>query len=571
MRAVRILVGVRLWVAVVLAVGLTVVASSPAQAAGTEGSLDPSFGLDGRSLDWGFNSGEVTDLALQPDGKIVASVSVTNSFVVVRYNTNGSRDQSFGVDGVAATAVSPSAGAVAVAVQADGKIVAVGGTFVGSNGDFALVRFDANGTLDTGFAAGGIRLTPAGTGATGLSAVALQPDGKIVVGGYTTYANRDQIVARYDSSGTLDPTFGTNGQGYFELNQSADESVNAVALQPDGKIVTAGYTLNRSNYDFIVARYTAVGALDLKFNDSGVQVTPIGTGFDSALSVAILPNGQILAAGVATWANADAVVVRYNSDGSLDTGYAEAGHRAIDLGSNEIAYSLAIQRDGKAVIAGGTEAGTADFLVARLNPNGSLDPTFHTTGVLTVDFANRYDNAAGGVVVQRDGKIVAGGVGSGSASNPEFVRIVGDATPPGPAQLHGTTYYLTTTSRTLSWTATDDNTGVGSYDVSEQSAPYTASSYGPWSTYASATTHLSAAFVGSPGRTYCFNARARDYAGNVGSYGAVRCMAFAVDDRTLTVHGSWANGTSSAYYRGTYRVSTTAGSYLTLPVTYTGT
>ncbi len=340
-------------------------------------------------------------------------------------------DTSFGIGGEA-TLEAFGGDRSGMALQADGKIVMVGGTFT----DFVLARFNADGSIDTGFGIDGKVSTDMGSGfrQEEALAVAIQSDGKIVVAGYTAIDAAPPApdlpatfaIARYNSDGSLDTGFGTGGRVSGNVNGIA----RAVAIQPDGKIVLAGdFELGLSNgtfvSDFTVARFNANGSLDLAFGTSGTgQVaTDIGGAFNTASNVVLQPNGAIVVSGKANCSQAGCDhtdVVRYNANGTLDTSFGSGGR--LTLAGVDVGQGLARQPDGRFVLAGSvTEAtvpATARFLLKRLNVDGSPD----LASALLARWIPRSANsaAAAGVALQGDGKIVAVGTRAFSV-NPNFV------------------------------------------------------------------------------------------------------------------------------------------------------
>jgi len=400
----------------------------------TNGSLDTSFGYDGKvttdvgrpgsdDRGWGMAT------ALQQDGKIVV-VGQTNSFnydfAVARYNANGSPDASFGSGGSVVTDFDiPSSEDCArgVAIQTDGKIVAIGYIYRRiTSYDFALARYNPDGALDATFGTDGKVTTDMGASSADQAyGVAIQADGKIVVVGYslrsTTYF--DFAIARYNANGTLDTSFGTGGKVVTPFSTLSREDVAYdVAIQADGMIVAVGYSDqggSKSN-DFALARYTATGTLDTGFGSGGKVTTHFGYSFDYGRSVAIQPDGKIVVAGDAYQGSvntSDFALARYNANGSLDTTFGTSGKVTTHFGyTADRAYSVALLGDGRIVAAGDAFQGTPnnyDFGLARYNSNGSLDTQFGVAGKVTTHFGNYDDYAYGGVALQADGKIVAAG------------------------------------------------------------------------------------------------------------------------------------------------------------------
>jgi uncharacterized delta-60 repeat protein len=310
---------------------------------------------------------------VQSDGKIVAAGyshnGTNNDFAVVRYNTDGSLGTNFSGDGLVTTAVGLSIDvANSVVLQSDGKIVAAGYSHNGSNVDFAVVRYNTDGSLDTTFNSDGIVTTAVGSlNDTGRSVV-VQSDGKIiVVGSSENVTDSDFAVVRYNTDGSLDTTFSSDGKVTTAIGSSQDQA-RSVVLQSDGKIVAAGLSDNGSNYDFAVVRYNTDGSLDTTFSDDGKLITAVGLGTDFANSVVLQSDGKIVAAGYSyNVSSEDFTVVRYNNDGSLDTTFSGDGIVTTAVGAgSDFGYSVAMQSDGKIVTAGYSYSGTKyDFAVVR--------------------------------------------------------------------------------------------------------------------------------------------------------------------------------------------------------------
>lgn len=274
----------------------------------TDGSLDSSFGTGGRVVTHLGSTTEVAPgnglgLAVQPDGKILfggLSVDISNNsrrFLVIRYDTAGNLDSSFGVGGVATTQL-PGALAPDLALQSDGRIVLAGGAFFGGDHDFTLVRYESNGTLDASFGVGGIVSTDFG-GIEGAEGVSIQGDGKIVAVGDVflgTPTQTDFALARYLPDGSLDAAFGSGGLVTTDLG--GDEFGKALVIQANGRIVAVGDESFAADPDFLLARYLSDGSLDTSFGAGGLVSTEFGPGnVDEVRSVAEQSDGKIVAAG----------------------------------------------------------------------------------------------------------------------------------------------------------------------------------------------------------------------------------------------------------------------------------
>ena len=406
------------------------------------GARDPGFGgPSGRVLTHlGFNNITAGSTVVQPDDKVVVAglttVNGQNQFAVVRYNADGSLDQTFHNGAAAVTDFANLAGLTpTVALQADGSIVVAGGTTVNGQFEFALVRFRADGSLDTSFGNNGEVVT-AFTNLISLAplspAVAVQADGKIVVvgGGLDGSNNVDFAVARFASNGTLETTFG-NGSGANAgedlVNFNGGAALATAVLIQGSQIVVGGVTTAPSTPDatgqgqnFALVRLNSDGSLDTSFgvNGSGEIVTDVrGTDILRALA---LDNGQVVAVGTAdNGGNRDFAVVRYAANGAaIDPTFHGGAPLTVDFqGQNDEAFGAVVQADGKIVVAGYATVvnpnnflGTAnkDFALIRLNADGSLDTSFGNGGKVTTDFIGR-DNSAVGVVLQSSGNLVAAG------------------------------------------------------------------------------------------------------------------------------------------------------------------
>jgi uncharacterized delta-60 repeat protein len=407
-----------------------IISSQAAQAAA--GDLDPTFGNGGKvKTDINRSTDIANAVAVQADGKLVVVGQTyqnndysTEDFVVTRYNPDGTLDNTFGSRGKVRTDF-PGLAAVpsAVVIQGDGKIVVAGGAFplFTFAGNFQLVRYNANGSLDMSFGNGGIVTTIFPEGSYAFD-VALQTDGKIIAAGtlFVDFNPGDQsdtdfALARYNPDGSLDTTFGNGGTVSTDFIGMEDDAFS-ILIQSDGKIVAVGSANNGANYyDFAAVRYLSNGTIDTTFGVAGKVTTDFGArGFDRAHSAALQTDGSIVAAGFAISANGisqNYAVARYTSSGVLDATFGNGGKTQIDFGSCcQSAYAVLLQIDGRIVTVGyaNTESSDSDFLLARLNSTGSLDSTFGIGGKVRTSFGN-LNGGANGAALQADGKIVAVG------------------------------------------------------------------------------------------------------------------------------------------------------------------
>ena len=404
---------------IVLALILTGTPLTSVEAAA--GDLDLTFGSGGKvTTDFGNDYDYAYALAIQSDGKpVAAGFSVAsgtdNNFALARYNLNGTLDVSFGAGGKVTTDFFGKSDAVnAIAIQPDGKIVAAGGATSDATGsDFALARYNSDGSLDAGFGSGGKVTTNFFRAGDTATAIAIQPDGKIVAAGIATndLTGLDFALARYNSDGSLDASFGSGGKVTTDFFGDGDQA-RTIAIQSDGKIVAAGVIDKRGTAtDFALARYNLNGTLDVSFGAGGKVATDFFGKNDGADDIAIQPDGKIVAAGVALNepVGFHFALARYNSDGNLDTSFGSGGKvTTIFFGPSDLADAIAIQADGKIVAAGYVFNSTSDFALARLNNDGSLDTSFGTGGKVITDFFREGDGVQA-IAIQADGKIVAAG------------------------------------------------------------------------------------------------------------------------------------------------------------------
>jgi uncharacterized delta-60 repeat protein len=424
-----------------------------------DGDLDPAFGAGGLVMTDFNNSTDIAyAVALQSDGKlVVAGTTYTNNdftdedFAIARYNADGSLDASFGNNGRVTTDFPGLAAVIsAVVIQPDGKIVVAGGAFPLFTflGDFKVARYKPDGSLDTSFGAGGIVTTIFPGDGSYAFALALQSDGKIIAAGTDfvdfnpgDVSNTDFALARYNFDGSLDASFGNGGTTTTDF-LGAQDDVRSVLIQSDGKVVAVGSANGPSDYyNFAVARYLTNGSLDTTFGAGGKVRTDFGNNdLDIAYAAALQPDGKIVAAGTTVFdlgVSQDFALVRYNPNGTVDTTFDADGRVLIDFGSfAQSAYAVLIQSDSKIITVGypNTESNDSDFLLARCNPDGSLDPGFGAGGKVRTSFGD-LNSGANGAVLQPDGKIVAVGFNpTQKESGVEFAlaRYLGTATAPTP-------------------------------------------------------------------------------------------------------------------------------------------
>jgi uncharacterized delta-60 repeat protein len=402
----------------VLLVSTLILLTSAPHALAAAGDLDPTFSGNGK-VRTGFSSTDLGAaggaLAVQSDGKIVDAGQVTTAdstpyLGLVRYNTDGTLDTTFGVGGKVETSLLLFAHSVDVAIQGDGKIVAVSQS--------SIARFTPDGSLDTSFGNSGLQ-TYGGIA----TAVAIQGDGKIVVAGWTPVTDtrpRSVLLVRYNPDGSRDAGFGRNGvapRPWSHIGSQADD----VAIQPTGDILVAGtgyfivgpFGLNRPS--FVLVRYKPNGSLDNSFSGNGkVRINFGAKGPDLAFGLAIQDDGKIVEVGQERKIGqpSNFGIARVMPGGSLDPTFSGDGKVRIDFSGNaDAATSVAIQTNGKITVAGYAEragggASARDFGLTRLRVDGTLDPGFGGDGKVMTKIGAA---AVGRDVAIEDGKMVVAG------------------------------------------------------------------------------------------------------------------------------------------------------------------
>ncbi|MCU7805801.1 MAG: DUF4347 domain-containing protein, partial [Candidatus Thiodiazotropha sp. (ex Lucinoma borealis)] len=386
----------------------------------------PSFGIGDGTVTTDISAGSDAgrSVIVQSDGKILVAGSSDDDFTLVRYNVDGSLDTTFDTDGIVTTDIgtSSSDGGYSVTTQPDGKILLAGK----SNDDFALVRYNADGSLDTFFGIDGIVTTDIGASLDQGRSVTLQSDGKILVAGgnwNSTSSTYEFALVRYDANGSLDTSFDGDGKVTTDISTvptSGNDLAQSVTVDSDDKILVAGFSYNSttSSFEFTLVRYDTDGSLDTTFDTDGIVTTDIGTSSsDGGYSVTLQPDGKILVAGTS---DSDFALVRYNSDGSLDAtfdGNSGFGNGIVttDIGTSsaDAGFSVTVQADGKILVAGSSDD---DFTLVRYHVDGSLDTTFDADGKVTTILGGI--DAGYSVTVQSDGKILVAG-----KSNDDFALV----------------------------------------------------------------------------------------------------------------------------------------------------
>jgi uncharacterized delta-60 repeat protein len=388
---------------------MCVTATAPAVA--FDGDLDSSFGSGGRVTTLFPGGSFANAVAVQSDGRIVAvgaaaGPSRTGEFAIARYETDGSLDVGFDEDGMVTTAIAGGGDeARSVAIEPDGGIVVAG---TDSRQRFAVVRYRPDGSLDPDFGTGGIVRSELSPGEDIGYDVAVQADGKIVVAG-TADTGRWFAIVRYRRDGRPDPTFGVAG----EVRIVRGGVARSIAIQPDGRIVVTGY----NGRGLVVARLLPNGEPDPTFERDGIVANIAGS--IAPLAVALQDNGRIVVVG--DYDIFGAGIARFTRRGELDTSFAHHGIRRVRFGSGEQAFtSVAVRSDGRILAAG--HIGPHEYgdpvvprmIVARFLRGGELDASWSGDGKVTTRFPG--GASASGVVMQSNGMpVLAGQAGEGDA------------------------------------------------------------------------------------------------------------------------------------------------------------
>jgi uncharacterized delta-60 repeat protein len=376
------------------------------------GALDTGFGSGGKARITVGQNAEVRAVLVQPDGRIV----LVGPQAVARLTASGQPDGSFGISGVVA-----GKGGYAAVLESDGRIVAAGNTPEGQPGqiaDFRLYRFMPDGSADASFGTGGEVVTAAEPGQRNRAfALVRALDGKYAAGGFGTYQGLvDRFaIMRYSANGKTDAGWGSGGVANAFLGNS-DDQIFGMAIQPDGGVLVVGQTFNAGNasYDLALARFLPSGLPDPSFGAGGRVVTALSPFNEAALAVAVQPDGKMVVAGY-TYASgagtADFLVARYLADGRLDTSFGGTGSVLIDFaGSDDRAVALALRPDGRIVVGGSAAvSGRLKFAAAQLLQNGDLDATFGANGITYVSIDSFAHDFPQGMALQADGAIILAG------------------------------------------------------------------------------------------------------------------------------------------------------------------
>jgi len=380
------------------------------------GVLDSDFDIDGIvTTSIGNLRDQCRGFVLQDDGTIVAvgysDNGTSRDFALVRYNTDGTLDNTFSTDGKATLDLGGAEEATSVAMQPDGKILMGGHSDSNTDIDFVIVRFNSDGTLDGSFGPRGHVTTDFANGIDKASNILLFENGTILLTGTSSDGVKTNFAAaQYNTDGSLDSTFSTDGM--VTTNVRGNGVCNSSIRQPDGKLILFGWSTDVNNLSFAALRYNADGTLDSTFGENGIVVTDIGGISDYGYSVALQSDGKIVAVGYTYTADDvyNYAVVRYLADGSLDNSFGAEGIATSSIGPDfDNNTYIVIQPDGKILVVGAASFGPDyDIVMIRFNADGSFDDTFGNNGLVSTDIGSS-SNSPSGVSLQEDLKILVSG------------------------------------------------------------------------------------------------------------------------------------------------------------------
>ena len=401
---------------VTAALAAVVVVASAAPATAVDGRLDRRFSGDGRATT--FSGGAVPfAVAIDDQRRIVVAGCTTGDggtdIAVARFRPGGGLDPDFGGgDGRVTIDLGGSDFGFDLAIQVDGRIVVAGERATATSDDMLVVRLLGNGALDDSFSGDGRLLVDFGRPFQAASAVAIDRNDRIVVGGSTSGGSRSRwALARILADGTLDASFSGDGLQATDMSKGA-EQIHDLQVDAANRVIAVGTAAVRGRARFAIARYTEAGPLDGSFSGNGREFTDVAPGADVAFALALVPGGGYLAAGQAADGGRDSwAAVRYRQRGGLVPSFGRRGIRVIDLGpGNEFAHDALLRSNGKILLAGRGHraAHGADILVIRLLEGGAFDRSFAGDGRSFIDFSGE-DDTARALVVDRFGRVVVTG------------------------------------------------------------------------------------------------------------------------------------------------------------------
>lgn len=389
--------------------------------------FDSGFGNNGivipqiNSSNSGFWS-----LSIQSDNKIIIAgwaydeVRTPSNVSISRFFENSKPDTAFNSTGLFSIGNSTWEDAYASTIQSDGKILVAGRYYNGRSWDFLLIRFNEDGSLDSTFAQKGYTTKDFGKDDIAFS-IDVQNDGKILICGFAENLNWDFAISRFNPDGSIDSTFGERGSTVLNIGSYNDVAFS-IKAQQDGKIIVCGWTYIFGSWDFALVRLNPDGTLDSSFGTNGIVTTDYNHLYNTSHSVAIQSNGKYVVAGYTEKpgsSDTDILIIRYNTDGSIDHSFGINGLTLIDYNNaDDFAWVVKVDQYDKIVIGGNvTINGSKILQIVKLNSNGSSDISFGENGVLVTQIFG-IEEECRDLCIQPDGKILL----TGHASDGEFLR-----------------------------------------------------------------------------------------------------------------------------------------------------
>lgn len=392
--------------------------------------LDLDFGINGIVIPGieAANSG-FWSISLQQDKKIILTgwaYEFNNSpsdISVIRLNQFGRVDTTFFRNGLFSIGDGTWEDSYASAIQNDGKILIGGRFYNGTSWDFIVIRFNENGTIDSSFGINGIFINDFFGKDDRLFSLDIQPDGKIVACGFAENFDWDFAIVRLNPDGNLDSTFGDNGSKVINIGSYNDVAFS-IKVQDDGKIITCGWTYILGSWDFALVRLNSDGSLDNSFGLNGIVTTDYHHQYNTSHSVTIQSDGKYVAAGYISpeSGNDDILLIRYNTDGTIDKSFGQDGFAISDYkNADDFAWVIKSDQNDKLLVGGlVTINNQKSVIIRKYNPNGEVDYSFCDNGIFTFQFTGEEEEIRD-LVIQPDGKILAAGYFNQQGSNKAFV------------------------------------------------------------------------------------------------------------------------------------------------------
>lgn len=379
--------------------------------------LDSLFSDDGISLTNLGNFEGAWSVFSTNENKIIVSgwsklsTESPEDILLMRFNNDGSIDSTFKSGNIISVEEFTWESSYASIEQKDGKILIAGRFYNGLNWDFMLARFYADGRLDSSFAQNGFAIIDISSDDRAFS-IDLQNDDKIIIAGFVNINNWDFAVLRFNSNGLLDNTFGNNGIVINDFDGDIDVAFS-IKTQSDSKIIACGWTFSNASWNFAMIRYNSDGSLDQNFGNKGIVITDVDNVYNTSHSIAIQEDGKYVVTGYRYFRerlDTDILLVRYNSDGSIDQSFGVNGFVTKDINRNEdFAWDVIIQSDERILVTGYTKSDSSKNVVTlRFNNNGQIDSTFGDSGVIITSIFG-FDEEGRHLALQNDGKILVTG------------------------------------------------------------------------------------------------------------------------------------------------------------------